>query len=240
MTVDILTGEEQTYEEDRKVFISLLESRTRFTFVRFGDAEFECMAGIRGRSRDRQPYGPELAAALTDAFRYLCGRDDVYLAQRCAPKLRERIEAIVPLSGRKYYDADSLLLHYRSFALESFYRVLIQDNRRKIYVAPRQLNRAKPLLKCADRIEVPRPDAFSVYAEVRDKLIAQNQDDTVYLFSAGHAAKVWIADVLKDGKPVTCIDLGSALDPIYIGQTRTGQPTMREAVSFFHRAGYQP
>ncbi len=87
---------------------------------------------------------------------------------------------------------------------------------------------------------MPRPNAFAKRAEIREKLLKLNQDGRIFLFSAGHAAKVWIADLLREGKSITCIDLGSALDPLYLGMTRSGQPDKKAATFFFHRAGFQP
>lgn len=240
LTVDVLTGAEQTYEADRVFFTGLLQARTPFAFVRFGDAEFECMAGYGTHNRDRTQYTRELGDALIGAFRSLSQMENVYLAQRCAPHLREKMAALVDLDGRRYYDADALLLHYRSFSLETFYRTLIQDERRKIYVAPACLNQGMKLLGCARRVNVKRPDAFSEWKEISADLAADNADDTIFLFSAGMGSKVWIAELMAEGKRITCIDLGSALDPVYIGQTRSGQPRRGDAMTFFWRMGMHP
>jgi hypothetical protein len=92
LTADILTGEEHTYEADRLFFIDLLKSGAAWSFVRFGDAEFECMVGAGpGYNKDRSRYSPELGSALAESFRYLSSREDVFLAQRCAPQLREQV-----------------------------------------------------------------------------------------------------------------------------------------------------
>jgi hypothetical protein len=90
------------------------------------------------------------------------------------------------------------------------------------------------------RIDVHRPQAWSNHERVAAQLAAANEEGTVFLFSAGMSSKVWIGELLKQGKQITCIDLGSALDPLYLGRTRSGQPSKGEALTFFWRAGFHP
>ncbi len=197
------------------------------------------MASAFGNNCDGQEYTPELSIALVEAFQFLSHRRQTMLTCWCPEYLRSKIKQIVDLDNRAYADHDALLLHNRTQKLAGFYRTLIRDDRKKILVAPSTLHRAIYLLKCDQHIEVPRPNAFSVYKEILKSLLESATEKCIFLFCAGPAAKPWIAellqtnDLLQTGKEITCLDLGSALDPLYIGNTRTGQPSRDQAMSFF-------
>ena len=237
---DLLTGESFTYVADRIFFTELLESRTPFAFTRFGDGEFECMAGNSGRNWDGCDYSPEFMIALIDSFQFLSRQPNVYLAQRCPPRLRSKISEVINLNGNRYYDAEALIFHNITPELGPFYRALIDDPRRKVLVGPQEHYGANKLLGCELQIQVRRPNAFQDRDATRACLIAEHKPDTVFLFCAGMTAKVLIADLLKYGPDITCIDLGSALDPIYIGRTRSDQPARRVVIDFFTRMGFAP
>jgi len=128
-----------------------------------------------------------------------------------------------------------LLLHDRSEALEEFYRALILSNRKKVFVGPAILSGAAELLRCEHHIEAPLRNAFQQYQAVNDSISNANGD--VLLFCAGLASKVWIADEATRRPSSTLIDLGSALDPLFIGRTRSiPQPDKAEAQEFFEHA----
>jgi len=48
------------------------------------------------------------------------------------------------------------------------------------------------------------------------------------LYSCGLMSKVLIADILKEKPNTTHIDIGSGLDNLFLGQTRTSQIEMRK------------
>lgn len=224
-----------TREADRFLLAGMLESQRPFVFVKFGDGEFECMAGGAGQNCDGQEYSPDLQRALIESWQFLTGLDNARLTCWCPERIAKRLPAEVSLNGRAYLDHDALLFHEMGPGLEAFYRVLMADRRQKVLVAPTQLAPAATLLGCHRFVEVPRPGAFSCRQEIFRKMTNQDTRKAIFLFCAGPAAKVLIADLIRADQTVTCLDLGSALDPIYIGETRTGQPIAFQARQFFAR-----
>jgi hypothetical protein len=220
-------------EADRAAMTEMLMRKEPFCFVKFGDGELECISGSTWRNCDGQQYSPELKSALIEAYGFIYDLPNAIMTLWCPDRLRQKASESLNLNGRYFADIDTLLLHDETERLAGFYAALIRDGRKKVFVGPRQMHRATALLGCARHIEVPRPNAFSAYQRVLDEILAEAAE--VYLFCAGLASKVWIADLLKANPAATCIDLGSALDPLYFGRTRASQISTEQAKEFFSR-----
>ena len=73
-------------------------------------------------------------------------------------------------------------------------------------------------------VEVPQLNAYAAYDDILSRLLDHVEDDTIFVFSCGMPAKVLIADLVRFNGTLTCIDAGSAFDPM-VGQSRTNQIT---------------
>lgn len=226
-------------EEDRILLTELLKKREPFSFVRFGDGDFECMSGIEGQNADGMQYCKAMGDELIEAYNYLQTLDNCYLSAWCPRRLLPLIDCKVRFIKDRYLHHDSLLTHDLSPNLENFYRALVCDSRRKIYVAPKALDGSLKLLKIDIRVDVPSTDLYSKRDEVLNAAFDAYANDCIYLFSATSLGKIVAAKLIENCPAVTCIDLGSALDPVYIGHTRSHQPPQYVAQSFFERSAIQ-
>jgi hypothetical protein len=208
----------------------LLRDRVPFTFTKFGDGELFCMSGRRGDNCDHHLYTPELRHALTRAFQHLVQDSQVYVGQWYQKDLLRPFERQFGATPR-YVWYQLLLLMKLTPELLDWYTALAEQRRRKVFVGPARLIGASQMLRCNRFVEVPLVNAFNRYREVRE--ILQSDAAEIFLFSAGMASKPWISDLLKMRRSITCVDLGSALDPVFVGRTRTSQVPTAQARYFF-------
>ena len=212
-------------------FTSLLRRRMPFSFVKFGDGELFCMSGRRGENCDHHPYSRELGDALISAFQYLVHHPQVYIGRWHQRELSAPFERRCGVTPR-YVPYGLLLLTRLAPKLLAFYTALAEDRRPKVLVGPVRLSGAQQMLRCGRMVEVPLVNAFGRYREIRHVLEEESSGE-VFLFCAGMTSKVWISDLLRKRKTITCLDLGSALDPLFVGQTRSHQLSEKEARQFF-------
>lgn len=88
------------------------------------------------------------------------------------------------------------------------------------------------MLCCSRLVEVRLVNAFGRYREIR-RVLEEESSGEVFLFCAGMTSKVWISDLLRKRKTITCLDLGRALDPLFVSQTRSHQLSQKEVRQFF-------
>jgi hypothetical protein len=190
------------------------------SFVKRGDGEENCMRGDVGENCDGHPYSLELGCRLREAFAFL----------ETLPSVR-----IVYFNDQDRYQA---LIHNgdNQDVLETkrFWEAVRDSERPKIFVGPDRLFRAARMLG-ASHVRLPLVNAFSAYEATRDCLaqLAARASSSIFIFCAGMPAKVWIADLLKERPSLTCLDAGSAFDPLFVGNTRTGQMPMNEARALY-------
>ena len=187
------------------------------SFVKLGDGEAACMAGESGGNCDGHQYTPELAAKLKEAFEWFAPR---------AVNGGRTVINVVPFHDQPMYN---VLLHRNDSdvdAVKAFWGAVRDADKPKVFVGPARLKPAAAMLK-AEFVEVPLVNAFSEYSSVREKLLWAAKPGSIFVFTAGMTAKPWIMDVLKRESTASCIDAGSAWDPVFLGSsTRTEQLPM--------------
>jgi glycosyltransferase involved in cell wall biosynthesis len=190
-----------------------------FGFVKLGDGEQACMDGKEGATCDGQPYSPELRNSLHQAYEIL--RDRVY---------------VLEFKNQPSYN---LLLHRKGNDLKAvakFWTAVRESKRGKAIISPATLVEAATFLG-ATHLAVDEHNAFSCLERIKFCLeLEVTRGTSIFIFCAGPASKVWIADLMRNHHDITCIDAGSAFDPLFVGQTRTEQITMEEA----HRLYAEP
>ena len=215
-------------------FRTKIERNENFSFVKLGDGEQLAMQGAEGANCDGHPYSPELAVDLKRAFRYFGTRNDVVITKW---KFGLDQELVKELGVNPIGDHD-LFLHRVNEITPShfnFYRAVKLSQRKKIFVGPARLRGVIDFLNIDEFIEVPEVNAYATVGGLSWALNSQITRNAIFLFSAGMPAKIMIANLLRSGTPITCIDLGSALDPLFVGQTRTNQLS-REFLQEYYKA----
>lgn len=208
-------GMEQSSKSDE--YLKKIKNNKNFTFVKRGDGELACMNGEKGANCDNHPYSEELGKALKESFEFLKDKAD-----------------IVEWNDQKNYN---ILLHRKDNNLEkvrNFWVTVKESPRRKFFIGPKRLEGVCELLD-AKHIEVPLVNAFE-YIKGSD---LYPEDNDIFIFSCGMPAKYLIAKTLKQNPNITCIDAGSAFDPIFVGQTRTEQCKQEDLISLYSLGEYK-
>ena len=180
------------------------------SFVKLGDGEQFCMDGAVGANCDGHPYSAELGNKLKESFESFKKRYDV---------------RVVGFADQVPYNC---LLHRVGSSLASvkdFWMAVRHSDKPKVFIGPARLRPAAAMLR-AQHVEIPLVNAFSEYAQIKERLLCLRAPGTIFIFCAGMPAKVWIADLLDGHYDISCIDAGSAFDPMFVGQTRTEQLPM--------------
>jgi glycosyltransferase involved in cell wall biosynthesis len=194
-----------------------IEETHNFSFVKRGDGEEACMAGNTGSNCDNHPYTDALGTKLKESFKFLETQKPV---------------KIVYFNQQSDYN---ILLHRddsNPTAVKGFYRAIRNSSRRKVFVGPARLKGVATLLR-TEFLEIPLLDAFASHNTIWEQLNQRIQDNGIYMFSCGMPAKGLIADCIKLNPNITCLDLGSAFDPLFVGQTRTNQVETRVLKEFY-------
>jgi hypothetical protein len=206
-----------------------IKSGKDFVFVKMGDGEMSAMLGVVGANCDGQPYSKKLGDALRDAYKRIGKLNNVQIT-RWKLGMEKNIEFFEKeLDIECTADHDLLLnrvggltpYHY------NFWKAIKESKRHKIFVGPKRLDGVIKFLNIDKFVEIPEKDSFSA------KPIIPVTENSIVLFSAGMASKVWIGDCVKSCSKATYIDCGSAFDPIFVGKTRTQQMDQQALLDFY-------
>lgn len=200
-------------------FKTAIKLHQPFTFVKLGDGERACMSGATGANCDGQPYSPALAKALISAYESLSGKAHV-----------------VDFSNQKAFN---MLLHRTDnnlLEVKSFWKEIAERKSIIVFVGPERLRPVAKLLNASSFVEVPLIDAFSQVEQITGQLMKYCSQDSIFVFSAGMTSKVLIARLRARRSDITCIDAGSAFDPLFVGQTRTMQASKATLESLYFGA----
>lgn len=174
---------------------------TNFIFVKRGDGEEACMDEQHGENCDGVKYSHNLANDLIDAFDYFKSVENCF---------------VVKFEDQKNYN---ILLHRDDNDPSVFWKKVIASNRSKYFIGPNRLSEMAVLLN-APHIIISNTDAYNQIDGTLD--IIPIEENAIYIFSAGLAAKIMIYEMHKRNPNATYIDAGSAFDPL-VRMTRTDQ-----------------
>ncbi|MCK9371488.1 glycosyltransferase [Candidatus Dojkabacteria bacterium] len=219
--------------------ISKLERKENFSFTKVGDGEMSCIQKGTGVNCDGQEYSQRLGSALVDAYRDLAVRDNIMLAIQSEKRWR------LPDVEKKVFDGLNPLFNYWTYDLflnrneeitdshRAFWTKLKNSKRKKVFIGNEKLKGVVNMLNIDEFVIVPEKNAFNEVDNIVDKLNTILFDDFVVLLSAGPLSKVLIYKILNMNQNITCIDTGSAFDPIFVGETRTNQASMQLLKEFY-------
>lgn len=186
-----------------------LEKVKNFSFSRFGDGEWNCIAGKKGHNCDGHPYTEQLQSEIRSCLvsaQYHMG------LQRLAYTQRESMIRNYTTNNRiTWCRAD--ILHKASIKgrLHLFTEAI--KNRNVVMVAPERL---KGLIEYKTFWEIPLLNCFSEFDTMKNRLMMSEKDDVI-IYCASMMANPLIHYVHKMyGDTITQIDCGSVFDP-YMG-----------------------
>jgi hypothetical protein len=219
-----------------RTLAGLIRAKRPFFFARVGDGAIECIRG-RGRAAhtcDGEAYTPELAVLLEQAIETLKHAGSLVFwgdwktaTAGSAPTYVKEWESLVDAPSRQFLNYESLLLMRESSALVDFYTAVNQDQRHKLYLG-KNAEMAGMFLHCNAR---PNPGfPFHVEADAHYILrLLDAHDPEVILFGAGMRGFAAVVQYWSAHPYVTCIHLGSALDPLFGNKSRAGQLSQERA-----------
>jgi len=224
-----------------RMFTGMLRDGDPFRAVKFNDGEWKSMAGRVGRNCDNHSYSASLSRRMTAAYSYL--RTESYLSDWAVNYSKDashkELERRLGVASHHY--PHFTFLHdlprngefdCRTPELKAFYTAVREDSRRKIFVGPRRLC-PEQFLNLRERIDVPLIDAFKDIDAITDKCLAAAKDDPIFLMSCGFISCLLSHSIAQGSPRATVVDLGSAMDPVLFGKTRTSQLPTPELRDFY-------
>lgn len=241
-----------------KQFTEWIKGYHNFSVVRFNDGEMTCANGTEGENCDGHPYSPELGELLKQSLDFFMSQDNVYLCDPIGGFAKMIVD--IPMTDlflfdvirdtRYFFDPylqrhpqfnnfiDGEGLHHRVNAmpveLREFVLAIKNSRQWKVYVGPERMSGLNGFLDCDVMVEIPEKNAFSEYERILEDFKYANNGHGIFIITAGMITKPLIMELIKHNPEGTYLDFGSSFDPMFYGQTRTGQPTMQEMKDFYN------
>jgi hypothetical protein len=224
-----------TADQTAELFTRKLLAREPFVHVRFGDADYDWMMGGSGHTCDGEFPRAGIGGELLRAWHQLWAHPQFFLGDiatfgtPAAPAIREYAAQLVAnQDGARLVHTEALLIHRHSEALVEFYRTLRADKRRKVLVGPLRLVEGAGLL-ASGMVSVHETTANTDVDRVLDRIGGMAWE--VLLTACGRASKLIAGELATRYPERTIIELGSGLDPLFVGRTRSEQLPMHVAKS---------
>lgn len=217
-------------EETLKLFINKLKKRKNFFFFKVGDDCVYCMQFETGSNSDGHFYSSDYAERMKEAYIYMAQQPEVYFAEweDSFPGILH--DTVICRQLRKdndlnpqYVFFDALLSHedqYLTSDLKEFYRVLKNDSRPKYYFARERMREVARVFNMTF-VPVPHPNSYLYFEKVKQQVKKILKPNIIILFSCGMLAKIMLYECHKMSKEITVLDMGSAFDPLFVGDTRS-------------------
>jgi len=235
--------------DESAVFLTnKLKAREPFVFTKFGDGDLYWMSGKPVPIAGGENYRPGIDAELRQAARTLAGLPHVYFGDQMTcgsgPYLKTEQDALryrhTPGANYRYDDIpdsrwlhfECLLIHRLSPELLEFYRVLKADSRRKALLAGPQVAEVGSIMLGAVPL-ICHPNNAHLTAKRDTVFLGEPTKWDILLLSAGRASKMIAAALAPKFPDRTIIELGSALDPLFVGRTRSEQVETEKAREYF-------
>jgi hypothetical protein len=229
-----------TPDEGAELLTHKLKQQEPFVFTKFGDAEIEWIFQIGDCVAEREVGTPENGKLLKDAWALLGRSENLILGDwetasftpndHCQYPLHYGLMKEMLRRQVTWIHFESLLMMRTTPVLLEFYKALKEDRRKKVFVGPEPLIKAAKMLR-ADFCLSPWEEACREYSQIMEVLSRAIWG--VALFCAGRSSKLIIAELSAKFPDRTLIDLGSSLDPLFIGQTRSQQILPEDAKKYF-------
>jgi hypothetical protein len=233
-------------DQSAKILTEKLMNRERFIYVRLGDVDVPWMVGRSGidQTCDGEPYRFGIGGDLMVAWHILC-RSPFFLCgdlgtmeDPAAIEVQMDFGSLcAPYPWLHFLHSEALLIHRLTESLRGFYRTMRNHDRPKVLIGPHRVAAAADFLR-ARFIPIHSTHAHTPgeMRKIRDQY--QFLDADIVLLVGGRASKLIAADLAPTDK--TVIELGSALDPLFYGRTRSAQIEPLEARAYFSALLWEP
>jgi len=192
-------------------FAEKLQNKEVFSFVRYGDGEWRCILGYKGKNCDKHEYFPRLRVDLSKAV--CSNKDMVFGIQNMS--IRNMIGEIGPFLkkhniNRKWYDSDILHRANCNGNLYSFIKSLSEH--KVAIIGPDHIRKSG--IKFHHFVSVPKVNCYLKVDGIYKRTLDAAKECSVFLFCASMTSNV-LMDRLFDvvGDRISMIDCGSIFDP---------------------------
>lgn len=225
-------------DDSRACMRDMIERKVQFVFTKWGDAEIEWLFGIGGGAAEREVRTPEKANLMMEAWLRFCSTPNLWIGDwRQASFGPGGVQYAAEYARMlSWLQTTTFFVHYETFLmmdthdeLRELYRAIRIDRRRKMLVAPQPLMAATDFLGAEIFHEAAWSDGCDFAVASAMAIIERVPDFKVGLFAAGRASKIMMSLIAKARPDATLIDLGSGLDPLFIGRTRSQQISAEHA-----------
>lgn len=230
---------------NRRDYYKAIMNGEKKSFIRFGDGEFLCMKGANGKNCDGHPYSRELGDKLINSYIELSKNPDIVIGTTIkllenSPSIKsykkglENDNSINPkiVDINFFNQLDENLNDDDLFHLFDFLRNSDKD---KIYVAPDRLKGVCEMLDIDKHIKIPLVNAYSVHENVVNEIKGYKPSGGILFLSCGMMSPYISNEYLKIDPKGLVIDLGSALDPLFVGKTRINQAPQEVVQNYYSK-----
>jgi hypothetical protein len=220
-------------DESVKFLTQKLKNREPFVFTKFGDGDLFWMRGEPVAIAGGETYRDGINDELVDAASILESLSHTWFGNQltCGSGPYLPIEQAMYVRTSRWLHFECLLIHRLSPELLEFYRVLREYKHKLtiLYIAGSHLLGGTRF--CTIQLHC---DGTTAHRNWQDSVsYAQAKDWDVLLLSAGRASKMIAANLAIQFPTRTIIELGSALDPLFVGRTRSEQIDPQKAREYF-------
>lgn len=218
-----------TSDQSAEVLTGKIQRKEPFFFVRYGDGAIECISGKPGQTRDFEVYSRALGADLLSAWGALMSGANIYVGDWQSAsfdtgseyaRYAKEYAALIGTARPTFLHFEALLLMRETTAVADFYRAVKADTRRKLFMGPAANAGAAKMLG-AEFLETPMRNLFAHSERLTEELMSRDFD--VMLYGAGMAGTIPAVRCWERFPERTYVNIGSSLDPLFMGRTRLQQ-----------------
>lgn len=193
-------------------------------FLKFGDGEYQCVRGFRGRNCDGDPYNSQLAGGIVESFRYLTQFSSVVIGAWHTKEVLNFWQSLVPSRPINWVNYHTIIVDKTDIEDKTtgelnkkmqLFEAIRDSPMRKIIVCNELLQKAEILFNADKTIFIPLRDWFQTQRNHVIQKIADQcrmSDKSIIIFAAGMSSKVLIYELYKQFPQNIYLDFGSALD----------------------------
>ena len=197
-----------------------IQNNVSCMFVKYGDGEFYAALFHGGGNCDGTPYTHNLGNKVRSSFVYNCQQKNAMMGEWHVKENKNFWEGLSQLNSPvQWVDFHTVLIDEPSLHTPdklNLYKAIKESTSKKIYIANDTMGRAKQLFNIQTHVVIDPTNWFDtnfdgVFSEVCSKV---EDNNTMFLVSAGMGAKYLIGELHKKYPNATYIDVGSAFDMI--------------------------
>lgn len=206
-----------------KHFTELINSNKPFLYAKFGDGEYLCASGKKGKNSSGTVYTDNIRNLLIDSIQYYSKQDNIYLGKWHINEYIEFWDKLCDIKP-KYIWSDYLsfiIFNKNHFINEKYnlYKSIKNSKRQKIFICNKYNanDKSKKLFNINNIITIHPTDWVELeYNNILNTAINSviDENNVMFLTSAGLGAKPLLANLHQKFPNGIFIDIGSALDMI--------------------------